>query len=144
MKIDQGRTASSQFEDACKKDNDPFLVVHFSRDEDKYDGRHDGLDFADALIIVGHLCNHFKLNPAMIETSQSIAKRNEDLMPYFRYLDGKTSEIVSDSMSVDAPTPEGYKCPLCGNEVSADEVDYGDAPLCLRCPNGEYTPMEPV
>lgn len=39
----------------------------------------------------------------------------------------------------------GYRCPICGNEVSIEDTGYIDeTPLCLRCPNGEYTAMEPV
>ena len=39
----------------------------------------------------------------------------------------------------------GYKCPKCGNEVSALEVDNEYGPiLCARCPDGDYTTMKPV
>lgn len=43
----------------------------------------------------------------------------------------------------DSELPSGYRCPVCGNEVSNEESDYGEAILCTRCPNGEYTTMEP-
>ena len=46
--------------------------------------------------------------------------------------------------SGDTEMPIGYRCPRCGNEVSLEESDYGDAILCNRCDNGEYTTMEPV
>jgi ssDNA-binding Zn-finger/Zn-ribbon topoisomerase 1 len=40
--------------------------------------------------------------------------------------------------------PIGYRCPVCGNEVSLNESLNGEAVLCMRCPNEEYTVMVPV
>lgn len=51
---------------------------------------------------------------------------------------------VTGSGDVPMETPVGYECPVCGNYVSLEESDYGEAILCARCPNGEYTNMEPV
>lgn len=42
------------------------------------------------------------------------------------------------------PILQGFICPNCGCEISVEEADGNEAPLCARCPDGEYTPMEPV
>lgn len=51
---------------------------------------------------------------------------------------------MTDEFDDYQPAPTGYRCPVCGNEVSLEESNYGEANLCARCPNGEYTTMEPV
>jgi len=38
----------------------------------------------------------------------------------------------------------GYKCPACGNEVGTEGIGHDDPVYCLRCPDGEYTDMEPI
>lgn len=47
---------------------------------------------------------------------------------------------------IEYQTPSRWRCPICGNEVSQQEAQQhpDDPVLCARCPNGEYTNMEPM
>ena len=46
---------------------------------------------------------------------------------------------------IDYSDVDHWECPVCGNTCSAEEgFENANAPLCARCPNGEYTTMEPV
>lgn len=46
---------------------------------------------------------------------------------------------------IDFSDVDYWKCPRCGNECSAQEgFESDNAPLCNRCPDGEYTEMDPV
>lgn len=61
MNIKQGEKNIKKFIRNCDKDNDSFLIVHFSICEDTYKG-HFNIDFADALIIIKHLLEHFNID----------------------------------------------------------------------------------
>jgi hypothetical protein len=61
MKIKEGEKLLQPFKDECKNSVDPYLVVHFSRDEDKYDGTHEFMDQFDAMIVIKDLLNEFKI-----------------------------------------------------------------------------------
>lgn len=50
-----------RFIEDCKKEKDCFLVVHFSRSEDKFRGV-DNCDWADTVIVVNELKNRFNLD----------------------------------------------------------------------------------
>lgn len=50
----------------CEKDGDPFLVVHFSRVQDRYEGFNDGMDAGDALIVIRELVKQFELDKEVI------------------------------------------------------------------------------
>lgn len=46
---------------------------------------------------------------------------------------------------VDYSDVDYWECPVCGNQCSREEgFENDNAPLCGRCPNGEYTAMNPV
>ena len=47
------------FFDECKKDGDPYFIVHFSITEDYFSGFEEGLDYLDAGIIVKQLRKKF-------------------------------------------------------------------------------------
>jgi len=49
-------------ETACKRDNDPMLFVHFSRERDAYSVMGFGMDYGDALIVICHLVERFALS----------------------------------------------------------------------------------
>jgi hypothetical protein len=63
MKINDGRKKLEGFIKQAEKDGDPYLIVHFSREEDRFKGIQDGLDFGDALIIVNQLIKEFDIQP---------------------------------------------------------------------------------
>jgi hypothetical protein len=57
------------FCDRAEKQNDPYLIVHFSRQEDHYKGYHEGMDAVDAMIVIKHLVRHFKIDPLLLNTA---------------------------------------------------------------------------
>ncbi len=62
MKIKEGELLLNNFKFACEESNDPYFVVHFSREEDKFSGDHEHLDEWDARIIIKQLMKDFKIN----------------------------------------------------------------------------------
>lgn len=67
MKVTEAKTQLMPFIEAAKKDNDPYFVCHFSREEDKYRGYHEGLDIGDALIIIKELVDKFGIDPKVLK-----------------------------------------------------------------------------
>jgi len=65
MKIKRSKQLVKPFIDQCKKDNDCYLIVHFSKEEDKFAG-YDKMDFADALLIIYELIKQYDLNSEVI------------------------------------------------------------------------------
>lgn len=61
MKIKTGRKKLDDFIGQANRDKDPYLLVHFSRNEDKYMGYNDHMDLGDALIIIRELCSQFNI-----------------------------------------------------------------------------------
>jgi|GEM_PF-961298 len=67
MKNEEAYKAFEPLKEKMDADNDVYLLVHFSRSEDTYKGyQSDKMDGGDALIVVQHLIEHFKLNPQVI------------------------------------------------------------------------------
>lgn len=44
MTIKKFKENIKTYRKACDKDRDPFLIVHFSREENKYHGAHERID----------------------------------------------------------------------------------------------------
>lgn len=64
MSTDEGKEKLMLFIQAAKKDSDPYFLVHFSRENDRYEGYHEGMDEFDARIVIKHLMEEFNLlNP---------------------------------------------------------------------------------
>jgi hypothetical protein len=61
MKIQTGRQKLDDFIGQADRDKDPYLLVHFSRTDDKYMGYNSHMDIGDALIIIHELCNQFDI-----------------------------------------------------------------------------------
>lgn len=61
MTIKQGEALLSNFITAATINSNPFLIAHFSRQDDQYRGYHEGLDRLDAAIIIRELVQHFKM-----------------------------------------------------------------------------------
>jgi hypothetical protein len=62
MTISQGEEKLRPFIEQARKDDDPFLLVHFSIVEDRF-YTHQKIDNGDALLIIRNLVNGFNLNP---------------------------------------------------------------------------------
>ncbi len=61
MKIVLGKSLLSDFTNLCDADKDSYFLIHFSKEEDKYAGYHERIDWADARIILKHLIKEFDL-----------------------------------------------------------------------------------
>lgn len=57
------------FTSKADKDNDPYLVVHFSREQDYFKGYHERMDSLDAMIVIKNLVNYFKINEILLKTA---------------------------------------------------------------------------
>ena len=68
MKIKDGELLLNNFKFACEESGDPYLLVHFSREEDKYIGDHSGLEMMDAAIIVRQLVKEFGITGVFLKT----------------------------------------------------------------------------
>lgn len=66
MKIKTGRKKLDDFIGQADRDKDPYLLVHFSRCEDKYMCYNDRMDIADALIIINELCRRLGIEKKAI------------------------------------------------------------------------------
>lgn len=66
MKIEDSKKLFKDIIAKMEEDNDAYFLVHFSREDDKFDGTHGNMDFADALILVKQLMREFHINPAAI------------------------------------------------------------------------------
>lgn len=66
MKIKTGRKKLDEFIGQADKDNDAYLLVHFSKVEDRYRAYYYSLDHGDALLIIKGLCAEFNLSPEAI------------------------------------------------------------------------------
>lgn len=66
----KNETALSKFKPLqlqMEKDKDPYLFVHFSREEDAFKGvTSNRMDGADAIIVINHLINRFNLSAEVI------------------------------------------------------------------------------
>lgn len=71
MKISTGQELLQAFINEAEKDNDPYYLAHFSREEDKYSGYHEGLDKMDALILIKQLMGHHGLTILDIKMTES-------------------------------------------------------------------------
>ena len=65
MKTNKSKELVKPFIDQCEKDGDCYMIVHFSKQEDKFYGLTD-MDAGDALVIIHELINQYKLNPKAI------------------------------------------------------------------------------
>lgn len=66
MTITHGEMALQPFIEQADKDTDPYLCVHFSRQEDKFMGYHGRMDEGDALIVIKELIKFFNLSPDIV------------------------------------------------------------------------------
>ena len=70
MTIQQGEQLLAPFIEAAKKDKDPFILVHFSRQDDYYQGRDCGMDMGDALLVIRQLIKAFDINTDALANMQ--------------------------------------------------------------------------
>lgn len=63
--------------DKSTQDGDPFLICHFSREQDKFKGVTQDMDAADAMIIVSHLIAEYGLNPEVIAAMNHTSRKTE-------------------------------------------------------------------
>lgn len=59
MTIEKGKQLVQSFIEQTDKDTDPYLIVHFSREDDRFNGLHERLDKMDAQIIIKQLIEFF-------------------------------------------------------------------------------------
>ena len=71
MKAKESKKLIQPFINQCKKDNDCYMVVHFSREQDKFYGL-TKMDTGDALIIINELIQQYKLSPEAVCKSLKI------------------------------------------------------------------------
>jgi hypothetical protein len=74
MKISDFTEWVTPLTDTLEKDGDPYLLVHFSKEDNAYTGLHDGLDKYDALIIMRQLATHFNMDAFDIKTLSLITE----------------------------------------------------------------------
>ena len=74
MTIEQGKELLQPFIEEATKDKDVFLLVHFSSQEDKYNGMDEGLDALDAMIIIKQLVKNFNIDKTLLSTCYQSAK----------------------------------------------------------------------
>ena len=73
MTREKAKELINPFIDGCNKDKDPYFYCFFSREEDKFEGDWEGLDFADAAIIVKELVKKFpELNILFYDSQSSL------------------------------------------------------------------------
>lgn len=65
MKLKKSKQLINPFIEQCKKDNDSYLIVHFSVEEDKFYGL-TKIDSGDALLVIHNLIKQYGLNPEVI------------------------------------------------------------------------------
>jgi hypothetical protein len=63
MTIRDGKKMIGDFVIRAERDGDPYLIVHFSRIEDEYRGYDNGMDQADALLVIQQLVRAHEINP---------------------------------------------------------------------------------
>jgi len=82
MKIKVGRLMLKDFCANAEADTDPYLVIHFSHEDDLYEASYYGLDALDVLVIIGDLIKQFNLlNSDEKKTFQSAIKRPPHISP---------------------------------------------------------------
>lgn len=69
MKIDQGRKLIQPFISECEKVKEPYLVVHFSKTENHFEGTHDFMDSLDAMIVIKNLVKEFQIPETLLMTA---------------------------------------------------------------------------
>lgn len=66
MTTKEQREIIRPFISRCDKDGDPYLLVHFSRENDYFEGTHNGLDFLDAIMVIKELVKIFGINKEVL------------------------------------------------------------------------------
>lgn len=66
MKRSEFKDSVRAFIKMADADSDPYLLVHFSREEDKYTGLDDRMDPMDALVVIRELIRIHNLSPEII------------------------------------------------------------------------------
>lgn len=69
MTINQSNELLTPFIEKAKIDGDPFLVCHFSREQDRYAANHKYMDAFDAMIVIKELVKHFGINETLLSTA---------------------------------------------------------------------------
>lgn len=54
--------------DHLASENDAYLLVHFSSEEDKFEAIHNNMDGLDAMIVIKNLVKHFNIDPLLLTT----------------------------------------------------------------------------
>lgn len=75
MKIEEAQKYVDQINHIAEADDDTFLVVYFSREEDKYQGWHHQMDGGDALLVIKQLVKRFGLSAVAIANMTSEPRR---------------------------------------------------------------------
>lgn len=63
MTIETGKRLLNHFHKAAKLHKDAYLTVHFSREDNQFNGQDYGMDMYDAIIIIEELAKKFNLKP---------------------------------------------------------------------------------
>lgn len=69
MTTQQRKELLIEFKKNCDKDNDPYFVCHFSRQEDEFLGDWEGLDSFDAMILIKQLVKDLKIDKTLLLTA---------------------------------------------------------------------------
>jgi hypothetical protein len=69
MKNDTVLKAFKPLQKKMEKDSDPYLFIHFSREDNHFKGlTSTDMDMADALIVINHLVSRFKINRKALDS----------------------------------------------------------------------------
>lgn len=66
MKIKEGEKLIKSFVENCEKNSDPYLVVHFSKEDNHFQGTHDFMDSFDAIIVIKNLIKEFGIDKRIL------------------------------------------------------------------------------
>jgi hypothetical protein len=66
MTIEKGKVLLQEFKQHACIDTDAFFVIHFSRQEDRFEGDFENMDGGDAMIIIKRLIQNFNLNAEVV------------------------------------------------------------------------------
>lgn len=75
MTISKGKELLQPFFDSVDKDGDPYMVCHFSRQADFYQGYHERLGSMDAVMIISELVKFFELDEIMLSVAFEMSKK---------------------------------------------------------------------
>lgn len=69
MKTKDFKTLIKPIAERLDKEKDPYLMVHFSREDNYSHGVHEGMDKLDAMIVIKELVKKCKINETLLLTA---------------------------------------------------------------------------